>query len=82
MSFPALAQQACGPRAIILGHLQSNYAESPAAIGLTLTDNVMEVLTSPAGTWTIVIKMPDGTTCMIAAGTDWETIPVAKDRPI
>lgn len=65
----------CSTRANVLSHLSSNYAEAPVAIGLAENGGVIELLTSGQGsTWTIIITMPDGTTCMLAAGEDWEQV--------
>lgn len=67
--------QGCATRAKVLNHLSANYAEAPVAIGLAQNGGVIELLTSGQGnTWTIIITMPDGTSCMLAAGEDWEQI--------
>ena len=45
-------------------------------MGLANNGGVIEVLSSKAGnSWTIIITMPNGTACMIAAGENWEDIP-------
>jgi hypothetical protein len=45
-------------------------------MGLANNGGVIEVLRSPdSATFTIVITMPDGQSCMIAAGQSWETLP-------
>ena len=65
----------CSTRANVLHHLSNNYAEAPVAIGLAKNGGVIELLTSGEGnTWTIIITMPDGTSCMLAAGEDWEQV--------
>ncbi len=67
--------RACTQRDAALNHLSQKYSESPIAIGLTSNGGVIEVLTAPSGkTWTIVITMPSGLTCMIASGEEWEAI--------
>ena len=44
-------------------------------MGLTNKGAVVEVLTNQNGTtWTIIITMPNGVSCMVAAGEGWETI--------
>lgn len=66
---------ACSTRANVLNHLSDNYAEAPVALGLAENGGVIELLTSGQGnTWTIIITMPDGTSCMLAAGEDWEQV--------
>ena len=57
-------------------HLANKYSEAPVAVGMAENGGVIEVLTSTeGGTWTIIITMPDGTSCMVAAGEDWEQLP-------
>ena len=73
-SLPAEAQVACGERAIMVEKLASNYAERPVAMGLTSKGAVLEVFTSEIGTWTFLITMPDGLTCMVASGQNWEDL--------
>ena len=52
----------------------------PVALGLANNGGVVEVLSSKTGSsWTIIITMPNGPTCMVAAGENWEKIPhIAK----
>ena len=75
LSLPATAQNVCTARAELLGHLDSKYSEAPVAMGLANNGGVIEVLSSGAGTtWTIVITMPNGVTCLLAAGESWESL--------
>ena len=75
----ASAQQpACTKRSDIISHLAQKYSETPAAIGLANNGGVLEVLVAPKGkSWTIIITMPNGIACMVAAGENWETLPEA-----
>ena len=75
-SLPASAQQSvCGKRGDILKQLSIRYSEAPAAMGLSSTGGMLEVLTSPAGgSWTIVMTMPNGVSCLVAAGENWESV--------
>ena len=76
-SLPATAQQqaACAKRTDVLKHLSAKYTEAPVALGLANNGGVIEVLSSKAGaSWTIIITMPNGPTCMVAAGENWEKI--------
>jgi len=66
----------CLERGAAVKHLGSAYRESPVAMGLTNTGAVLEVLSTKKGdNWTIIVTMPDGTACLIAAGKDWEKVP-------
>ena len=82
ISLPATAQQqpACTQRGDLLKHLSAKYTEAPVALGLANKGGVVEVLSSKTGSsWTIIITMPNGPTCMVAAGENWEEIPhIAK----
>ncbi len=71
---PALTQEssACVERSEFLKHLSSNYDEAPVAMGLTSTGRVLEVVVSEAGSWTIIVTLPSGVSCGIAAGVSWE----------
>ncbi len=73
-SFEAAAQSACKPRTDVVGHLAKKYGEAPVAIGVTNKGGLIEVLTTGDGdTWTIIVSMPNGTSCMVAAGEGWRT---------
>jgi hypothetical protein len=72
---PALTQpspQTCDTRDRVLAHLAAKYAEAPVAIGVTNKGALVEVLaTSNGSTWTIIVSMPNGTSCIVAAGEGW-----------
>ena len=70
---PALAQGAhCGPRDVVIGQLDTSYGEKLVGGGLQDPDAVLELWISPeSGSWTILMSRPDGTSCIVAAGTDW-----------
>jgi hypothetical protein len=72
----AAAQQTkCAPREDVLRHLAANYSEQPAAVAVTQQGALMEVLTSADGTWTALISMPNGMSCLLAAGEGWRALP-------
>lgn len=72
----------CDRRPAVLRQLEGKYAEKPVAIGVANNGGVVEVLTTKDGaTWTIVITLPNGMTCLVAAGEDWESIPNVKFGP-
>ena len=79
---PAFAQSSmpCGKRDDLLGHLSGKYQEEPVAMGLATNGSVVEVLASDAGdSFTIVYTTPNGLTCMMAAGSNWETVKQLTD---
>lgn len=73
---PALAQPACGERNLVLKGLAQQFSEAPAAMGLSDSGTVVELFNSPKGdTWTIIVTMPSGQSCMLMSGAGWENIP-------
>jgi hypothetical protein len=70
----ASAQTLCGERQSFISHLGKNHHEATTAMGITSSGKVIEVLTSEKGTWTIIVTNPDGRSCLIAAGEEWESV--------
>ncbi|MCG8543927.1 MAG: hypothetical protein MJE12_06930 [Alphaproteobacteria bacterium] len=72
----------CGQRNIVLNYLSSKYSEKPIAMGVAANGGLIEVLSSHEGTtFTIIVTMPEGQTCMVAAGEGWERLPLAAITP-
>lgn len=68
----------CSARAEIMHGLAATYNEAPIAGGVANNGGVVELLNSKDGkTWTLVVSMPDGTSCLIAAGRSWNATGVA-----
>ncbi|MEE1612043.1 hypothetical protein [Microvirga sp. CF3016] len=79
---PASAQTSCGPREQLVKLLADQYKEDPVGMGLAQPGQVLEVFASSNGSWTMVMTMPDGKACMIAAGDNWEMVTKIKGNPI
>ena len=62
------------------GHSVRAVDRSAVALGLASNGGIVEVLTSDeGGTLTIIITMPNGVSCMVAAGEYWEGLaPIVK----
>jgi hypothetical protein len=74
---PAAAQSPqCGARAAVLDRLSDKFGEQPVSIGVTATGSLLEVLASPEGSWTIVVTVPNGPTCLVSSGDGWHNAPV------
>ena len=71
---PAAAQQTCGERDKFMNKLERTFAEHPIAMGLTEKGAVLEVFASQHGSWTFLITLPSGLTCVVASGQSWETL--------
>ena len=76
LPLPALANQmACSKRDDVVAQLGTKYQEAPSAVGLANNGGLIEVLTSGDGsTWTIILSMPNGTSCLLAAGESWQDV--------
>ena len=77
---PAAALQ-CGARDTITITLAERYGESRHAIGLAQNGVVMELYAAPSGSWTITITRPDGMTCLVAAGDNFQSLAGALPPP-
>lgn len=65
----------CGARTTVLDYLSTKYKEKPVAMGIAANGSLIEVLSSNKGTtFTIIVTVPDGKTCMVAAGEGWEDL--------
>ncbi len=79
MSSIAIAQAApakCGDRNKIIKVLRKDYKEAPLAMGLSQkSTEAFEIFTSEKGTWTVMMTMSNGQTCIMAAGHSWQNLP-------
>ena len=79
-AIPAQAQTICDDRAVMLDKLKADYAEAPVSRGLTASGTQMvEILASERGTFSIILTKPDGESCLMAAGDSWHDTPQKKD---
>ena len=73
---------ACAPRDAVLARLAQGYGERRRAIGLGPHGTVVEVFAAQAtGSWTIIVTLPDGRSCPLAAGQGFETIEGPETAP-
>lgn len=77
-------QLRCGNRALVGEALRKDFNETPVAIGLALGrsdakhNKVLEVFSSPEGSWTLTLTDLKGQTCLIFSGEAWENLGVGK----
>lgn len=72
---PVEAKVPCAPRHVIVERLKTGYGEGPAGLGLQSSGRLFEVWAAPStGTWTFLMSLADGNSCVIATGTDWQNI--------
>lgn len=78
---PAFAQSAgpgpaCVKRTDLIKHLEAKYHEAPSAVGIADNGALLEVFSSKSGeTWTVTVTMPNGISCMVASGQQWQDVP-------
>ncbi len=66
------AQTLCAERESVVKKLKTGYGESFAGGGLQNASRIFEVwLSEEKGTWTILMTKSDGTSCIMATGTNW-----------
>ena len=71
----AQGQASCAQRDMIVERLASKYGESRQSAGLNQNNGMVEVFASEeTGTWTILVTMPNGISCLMAAGKAWEGV--------
>ena len=65
----------CAERRAVVENLEQTYSEAPVSMGLASNGAVIEVLASPSGSFTIILTQPNGLSCVMAAGENWEDLP-------
>lgn len=78
LTLPVLAepgiQNDCGP-AKIVDEALAQYGEREIARGATLHGELVRIYASPEGkTWTLVVTVPQGVSCVVEVGKAWETV--------
>jgi hypothetical protein len=74
---------ACHSHADLAKMLGQKFAEQPSALGVQANGHLVEVFVSNEGTsWTIVVTRPDGWSCIVAVGQDWESLPHPVTSPL
>lgn len=63
----------CADRTLIVERLSNKYGETRQSAGLNQNNGMVEVFaSSETGTWTILVTMPNGKSCLMAAGKAWQ----------
>jgi hypothetical protein len=68
----AHAAPSCGQRADILSQLAERYSETRQSIGIAANNTVVETFASASGSWSIIVTMASGESCLIASGQYFE----------
>jgi len=79
LAAPAYSEEnVCGKRDDIVSRLENGYQEFNSAMGMSTNGGLVELFTSDNGTWTLMLTQPDGVSCLIAAGQNWESFQNVK----
>lgn len=71
----AEARTLCKPRAEIIKILGRKFGEVQRSFGLQSDKRVLELYASPTGSWTALLTMPSGRSCVVASGEAWTDLP-------
>lgn len=72
----------CGDRDQVIAQLQSVHGESRQNVGLQPNARVMETFANPeTGSWTIIVSLPTGMSCLVAAGEAYQAEAKGKFEP-
>lgn len=72
----ARAQGNCMPRDEAVAWLETQFGERVIGRGLADEGRVMfEVFAGPEGSWTLLVSTPEGGSCVIVDGLDWQHLP-------
>ena len=66
----------CGAHQEVVVALAKSYKEAPKAVGLVNHERVVEIFVSAKGSWTILVTEAGGQACVLAAGQNFEEVPL------
>lgn len=71
----AQAPRNCAPRASVVTRLAERYGETRQSVGIGSNNAMVEVFASEeTGSWTILVTMPTGVSCLVASGQSFEEV--------
>lgn len=62
----------CAPRERVLAFVIDQRGEARMATGQAAQGASIELFAAPNGTWTLLLNLPDGRTCLLANGEGFE----------
>lgn len=62
----------CAERDTLGGFLEQTYHEHRDALGVTPSGHLVELFVSDRGSWTLVLSMANGISCIISSGQGWQ----------
>ena len=79
------AQTVCLSRKVLGTQLERTFSERPFAYGVTDDGALLEIFSTRDGlTWTLVITLANGQSCVLATGESWTTLQarVTRELPV
>jgi hypothetical protein len=73
------AAAVCKPRAELVRFLATKFKEHQRSFGLQNDLRVLEIFASADGSWTALLSMPNGMSCVVSSGEAWTTLPPAQE---
>ncbi len=65
----------CMDRNVLVSRLADRYQEAPLWRGASPRGHMMELFANDdGGTWTLVVSVPTGMSCMVASGEGWRNL--------
>lgn len=78
----AQQQRNCGPRDLVVERLATGYGETRQSLGIGANNSMVEVYASEeTGSWTILVTLPTGVSCLVASGESFEAVAEALPAP-
>lgn len=78
----ASAGPICGKRSLFVSRLKDRYEEKPVSVGLASNGVIIEVFAAPSGSFSILVTRPEGVSCLVTSGSNWQDSLTAKDKEI
>jgi hypothetical protein len=73
--------QCTGTLAELGQFLFDQHNERPTELGVTNGNAVMQLFTSAKGSWTLVLTLPAGPSCIAGAGENWQRLKLKPRKP-
>ena len=71
---PSLAAPQCAGRESVREQLHNNFSETLRGMGIAANNTMMEIYAADSGSWTIIVTMHDGVSCLVASGQAYEAV--------
>jgi hypothetical protein len=69
---PPATADPCGPHKELGKYLADHNSERHRGWGLIHDGRLLEIFISEKGTWTVLVSLPTGMSCIVFEGTDWQ----------